>query len=256
MTGRRRAACRSATTPYYPGAPMMESIALMPTGKTTGATGGSPPEFSFPADGSAAPMCLALRAMRSAPPGGMSRLAAILLITPAASVSALHLKWITPPIRPDGWASGVKDSVLMLVRPYIPAGPLPEATLDAPATAAIGQPVAIGWTGPAAELDTVEIGLAGDSERWSWGYVVTGNPLELIMPGEPGVYELRYKYRDQIVIATREITALEAPVAMTAPSRLLWWGPNSRWAGPGRTRPMTISRSRELAATATSPMPM
>ena len=221
---------------YYPGAPMMESIALMPTGKTTGATGGSPPEFSFPADGSAA-QCASLcegdaicAAWRYEPVGSNFVDHARCFGFGASS----EMDYTSYPPE-DGWASGVKDSVLMLVRPYIPAGPLPEATLDAPATAAIGQPVAIGWTGPAAELDTVEIGLAGDSERWSWGYVVTGNPLELIMPGEPGVYELRYKYRDQIVIATREITALEAPVAMTAPAQVLvgaefqvgWTGPNA-----------------------------
>lgn len=254
--GSERPAAPPPQRTYYPGAPMMESIALMPTGQTTGAAEGSPPEFSFPADGSTA-QCAALCDGEA--------LCATWCYEPVGSNFVDHARcfgfgassemdYTTYPPE-DGWASGVKDGVLMLVRPYIPVGPLPEATLDAPATAAIGQPVAIGWTGPAAELDTVEIGLAGDSERWSWGYVATGNPLELIMPGEPGVYELRYKYRNQIVIATREITALEAPVAMTSPEQVLA-GANSRWAGPGRTRPMTTSRSRELAATATSPMPM
>lgn len=221
---------------YYPGAPMMESIALVPTGQTTGAAEGGPPEFSFPADGTAA-HCAALcdgeeicAAWRYEPTGSN-------FVDHARCFgygSSSEMDYTTYPPE-DGWASGISDGVLMLVRPYIPAGPLPEARLDAPATAAIGQPVAIGWTGPAAELDTVEIGLPGDGERWSWDYLANGNPISLIMPGEPGLYELRYKYRDQVVIATREIAVLDAPVTISAPPQVLagaeisvgWTGPNA-----------------------------
>lgn len=221
---------------YYPGAPMMDATAIAPTGMTTGAPGGAPPEFSFPADGTIA-QCAALCEADAQ--------CAAWRYEPAGSLFVDHprcfgygasseMDYITHDPA-EGWASGIRDGVLMLVRPYIPAGPLPEATLEAPATGQLGQPVAIGWTGPAAELDTVEIGLAGDSERWSWGYVADGNPISLILPGEPGVYELRYKFRDQIVIATREITVLDAPVALSAPGQVAagsvfqvgWTGPDA-----------------------------
>jgi len=221
---------------YYPGAPMMEATAIAPTGMTTGAPGGAPPEFSFPADGTIA-QCAALCEADAQ--------CAAWRYEPAGSLFVDHprcfgygasseMDYITHDPA-EGWASGIRDGVLMLVRPYIPAGPLPEATLEAPATGQLGQPVAIGWTGPAAELDTVEIGLAGDSERWSWGYVADGNPISLILPGEPGVYELRYKFRDQIVIATREITVLDAPVSLSAPDQVAagsafqvgWTGPDA-----------------------------
>lgn len=221
---------------YYPGAPMMVSIAVQPTGMTTGLPGDRPPEFSFPADGTAA-QCAALcegeaicAAWRYEPRGSSFVDYARCFAYGASS----EMDYTTYPPE-DGWASGIKDGVLVLIRPYIPAGPLPEATLNAPATAAIGQPVAIGWTGPAAELDTVEIGLPGDGERWSWDYVANGNPLSLTMPGEPGVYELRYKFRDQVVIARRDIAVLEAPVSISAPAQVLagaemsigWVGPNA-----------------------------
>ncbi len=229
---------------YFPGAPMMEAIALMPTGQTTGQTAGQStgapegilPDFGFPADGTA-PQCAALceaEALCAAwryEPVGSHFLDHARCFGYLAS-SEMDYNTHAPE---EGWGSGIKDGVLMLVRPYIPVGPLPEASLTAPDTAAIGQPVLIGWTGPAAELDTVEIGLPGDGERWSWDYVAKGNPLSLIMPGEPGAYELRYKYRDEVVIATRSIIVLEGPVTLTAPAQVLagaeiavgWSGPNA-----------------------------
>ena len=55
------------------------------------------------------------------------------------------------------------------------------------------------------------------------------------MPGTPGIYELRYKFRDQTVIASRQIEVTEAPVTMTVPAQVLagrefaisWTGPNA-----------------------------
>lgn len=201
---------------------------------TTGSAEGRPPEFSFPADGTAdnvprfaegEAICAAWRYE----PRGSSFVDYARCFGFGASSEMDYTSYPSE----DGWVSGIKDGVLMLVRPYIPAGPLPEATLDAPTTAAIGQPVAIGWTGPAAELDTTEIGLPGDGERWSWDYVANGTPISLIMPGEPGQYELRYKYRDQVVIAIRAITVLDAPVTISAPAQVLAGAEMSvGWAGP------------------------
>ncbi|GAB1477844.1 hypothetical protein MASR2M74_03860 [Paracoccaceae bacterium] len=113
--------------------------------------------------------------------------------------------------------------------------PLPRATIDAPAAVPIGQPAAIGWTGPGAALDTIEIGLPGDGKRAGWVYVADGNPVSLLMPGTPGLYELRYKLRDQTVIATRPIEVTEAPATLSAPAQVLagssfqvgWTGPDA-----------------------------
>lgn len=216
---------------YFPGAPMMAAIALAPTGGTTGAPAGMPAAFSFPPDGTAE-QCNALCAGAA--------LCAAWRYDPGATAqctgfgASTEMDYTTQGLG-DGWASGIKDGVLMLVRPYVPQEPLPEATLDAPETAPIGQSVAVGWTGPAAELDTIEIGLPGDGERWTWAYVANGNPVSLLMPGEPGNYELRYRFRDHTVIATRAIVATDAPVTMTAPAQvragsemsITWIGPNA-----------------------------
>lgn len=111
--------------------------------------------------------------------------------------------------------------------------PLPEATLDAPAAVPMGQPAAIGWTGPGAALDTIEIGLPGDGKRAGWVYVADGNPVSLLMPGTPGLYELRYKLRDQTVLATRPIEVTEAPATLSAPAQVLAGSSfEVRWTGP------------------------
>ena len=218
---------------YFPGAPMMADIALVPTGGITGAPEAAVPAFTFPQDGSAT-QCAALcegeascSAWRHEPAGA----SASSCLGYGASIEMDY----TASAQGSGAASGIKDGVLQLVRPYVPVEPLPQATLDAPASAPMGQSVAVGWTGPAAELDTIEIGLAGDGERWTWAYVASGNPVSLLMPGEPGVYELRYRFRDQAVIATRGITVTEAAVTMTTPDRVragaefavYWTGPDA-----------------------------
>ena len=219
---------------YFPGAPDMPGIALAPTGQTTGAPESAVAPFDFPADGTA-PQCAAIctgdaqcAAWRYEPAGSLFVAEARCFAYGASSemdYSAYDLS--------EGWSSGIKDGVLMLVRPYIAQEPLPEATLDAPDTAPAGQVARIAWTGPAAELDTIEIGLPGDGEGWTYVYVADGNPAELLMPGEPGDYELRYKFRDQFVIATRPIAVTEAMVSMNAPDKVLAGSEVSiAWAGP------------------------
>jgi Ca-activated chloride channel family protein len=219
---------------YFPGAPEMPDVALAPTGETTGAGRGNPPEFSFPADGTSA-QCAALcaaeascDAWRYEPPGSYFVAEARCFGFGASS----EMDYDTYPPG-EGWASGIRDGVLMLVRPYVADEPLPEAALEAPGSAPAGQSVSVGWSGPAAELDSIEIGLPGDGERWTWVYVATGNPVSLLMPGEPGSYELRYRFRDHSVIATRPIEVTGAPVTLTAPGQVPAGNAFSvRWTGP------------------------
>ncbi len=221
---------------YFPGAPLMPEIGLQPTGQTTGAAEASLAAFDFPADGTAA-QCSAIctgdgqcAAWRFEPPGSYF-VAEARCVTYGASSEMDYGTFAEG----EGWASGIKDGVLMLVRPYIAQETLPEASIEAPETVPAGQRFIVEWTGPAMDLDTIEIGIPGDGERWAYVYVSKGQPAELLMPGEAGDYELRYKFRDQTVIATRAITAIEAAVSMTAPDRALagseiavgWVGPDA-----------------------------
>jgi len=118
-----------------------------------------------------------------------------------------------------------------------PAPAKPAATLSAPASAPMGSRVAIKWTGPAGNLDTVAIveQVDGKPTTHDYAYVKDGNPLTLTMPGEPGAYTLQYRHRDQTVIATRPIQASPAQAALKAPDVaqagsavvIHWTGPNA-----------------------------
>ena len=122
--------------------------------------------------------------------------------------------------------------------PPPPAPPAPPAaTLNAPASAPMGSAVAIKWTGPAGNLDTVAIveQVDGKPTTHDYAYVKDGNPLTLTMPGEPGAYTLQYRHRDQTVIATRPIQASPAQAGLKAPDVaqagsavvIHWTGPNA-----------------------------
>ena len=118
-----------------------------------------------------------------------------------------------------------------------PAPAKPAATLSAPASAPMGSRVAIKWTGPAGNLDTVAIveQVDGKPTTHDYAYVKDGNPLTLTMPGESGAYTLQYRHRDQTVIATRPIQASPAQAALKAPDVaqagsavvIHWTGPNA-----------------------------
>jgi len=118
-----------------------------------------------------------------------------------------------------------------------PAPAKPAATLSAPASAPMGSRVAIKWTGPAGNLDTVAIveQVDGKPTTHDYAYVKDGNPLTLTMPGEPGAYTLQYRHRDQTVIATRPIQASPAQAGLKAPDVaqagsavvIHWTGPNA-----------------------------
>jgi hypothetical protein len=117
-----------------------------------------------------------------------------------------------------------------------PATPPPTVTLDAPASAPIGSKVAVKWTGTPAKLDTIAIVqmIDGKPTVHDYGYVKDGNPLSLIMPGEPGAYIVQYRHRDQTVTASRPIQASPARAVLKAPDvaqagstvTIGWTGPN------------------------------
>lgn len=69
------------------------------------------------------------------------------------------------------------------------------ATLTAPASAAAGSTIEVGWTGPNYKDDYIGIGkaTAERGDRWrSYTYTRDGNPTKLKLPDEPGDYIIRY----------------------------------------------------------------
>ena len=84
---------------------------------------------------------------------------------------------------------------------------MPQATLTAPATAAAGSTIEIGWTGPNYGNDYVGVGPAGASgaQRWqTYTYTREGNPMQVRMPDAPGNYVIRY-FVDQDRVALVEV---------------------------------------------------
>ena len=72
--------------------------------------------------------------------------------------------------------------------------PVP-AGLVAPARAAAGSTLEVGWTGPDYPEDYVALGRAdatGNAMWQTWAYTSSGNPAMLQLPEEPGAYVLRY----------------------------------------------------------------
>ena len=86
-----------------------------------------------------------------------------------------------------------------------------QAALKAPDVAQAGSTVTIGWTGPNVSLDNIQIAEVGSDSYISYTYLNDTRQVELTMPDEPGNYELRYKFRDREVIATRPIRVVAKP---------------------------------------------
>ena len=110
------------------------------------------------------------------------------------------------------------------------------AGITAPDSAEAGSTVEVAWTGPGYERDFIGVGPADEDNRYlNYTYTREGSPLELVMPVEPGSYEIRYYVnQDRTVIASHaiEITAIAA--AITAPGsaeagstiEVAWTGPD------------------------------
>ncbi len=121
-----------------------------------------------------------------------------------------------------------------------------EVSLSAPADAAIGTTITVGWVGPGARYDAIEIfdpqakqgeGSVLRSRRLSDGDF-EARTVRLVMPTDPGFYQLRYwNGEDRKVLATRQIEVLEAEVSIEAPATadmgstitVGWVGPGGRY---------------------------
>lgn len=119
-------------------------------------------------------------------------------------------------------------------------------SLDAPAEVTMGHTVKVGWSGPGARRDRVEI--YDPNAKGGRGKVVSSkrvvgansddNTVELVVPVKPGSYLLRYWNGDSsVVLAELPISVVTMDVGLTAPptteaGTLL----SVEWRGPGARR--------------------
>ncbi|WP_204416817.1 VWA domain-containing protein [Actibacterium sp. 188UL27-1] len=110
---------------------------------------------------------------------------------------------------------------------------LAQATLDAPDEAPAGSTLLVSWTGPDEGQDNIQVGQPGNGAYSYYAYVDSGNPVEIILPAVPGIYELRYKHRDSTVIATRPITVTPSDLSLEFPAQVPAGGSfDVTWTGP------------------------
>lgn len=110
------------------------------------------------------------------------------------------------------------------------------AALEAPATASMSSELDIGWTGPDGQRDyiTVVTPDTEDRKHGNYRYTRDGSPLRLLMPDQPGVYEIRYvSGQSGKVLARQPIEISQVAVVIDAPDT----APMSRelgisWQGP------------------------
>jgi len=125
----------------------------------------------------------------------------------------------------------VNKQVVLELPEYLPA-----ATLEAEGTAIAGSTLPVRWTGPDARNDYISVARTDqDGARYvNYSYTRDGSPLNLLMPPEPGSYEIRYVLNEgDKVLATLpvEVTPVEATV--TPPEALPAGGSAQvRWTGP------------------------
>jgi len=78
-------------------------------------------------------------------------------------------------------------------------------SLSAPDTVAPNSEIVIRHRAPVGGLDTIMISKAGDDGYISYTHVGDNNSVQLTAPEEPGEYELRYRFGDQIYVSKRAI---------------------------------------------------
>ncbi|PWK62256.1 VWA domain-containing protein [Roseicyclus mahoneyensis] len=116
--------------------------------------------------------------------------------------------------------------------------PLPRATVTAPATAVAGSTIEVGWTGPNEQNDFIAV-RAPDSEGFHRFVNSTrtdrGNPVQLLMPSEPGSYLVEYIRNDgRVALAAVPIEVTAVQASLTAPATAVagstievgWTGPD------------------------------
>jgi len=115
-----------------------------------------------------------------------------------------------------------------------------QATITAPATAAAGSTIEVAWTGPDYDNDYLGIGRPDRDGRPTWEnftYTREGATLRLVVPTEPGDYQITYFMQQQrYPLVSVPITVTEVTATITAPAtavagatiEVAWTGPDER----------------------------
>ncbi len=99
----------------------------------------------------------------------------------------------------------------------------PEVTVSGPDTALAGSLVRVNWTGTVSKTDYIAIVPVGAEEGTYGTYQQVRNKTEhdLIIPGDTGLYEVRYILREGAkTLASQIIEATEPSVTLTAPDQV------------------------------------
>ncbi|TNF18881.1 MAG: VWA domain-containing protein [Rhodobacteraceae bacterium] len=109
------------------------------------------------------------------------------------------------------------------------------ANLDAAPEAPAGSVLPVTWEGPDYANDYVSVARIDDRGYEKYAYTRKGSPAEVLMPSQPGAYELRYVMnQDNTVLATRKVTVTEVTASLEAEGTALagsllpvaWEGPD------------------------------
>jgi Ca-activated chloride channel family protein len=111
------------------------------------------------------------------------------------------------------------------------------AAVQGPQNAIAGETVTVGWTGPDYDNDFISVaGLEQKGNQYvNYTYTRDGNPLKLVMPPEPGSYEIRYVLnQDRQVLASMTVEVGAVVAKVTAPAEaaagstavITWEGPD------------------------------
>jgi len=99
----------------------------------------------------------------------------------------------------------------------------PEVTVSGPESALAGSIVRLSWTGTVAQNDYIAIVPAGAEEGTYGTYQMVRDKTErdLVLPGDTGLYEIRYILREGAkTLATQLIEATDPSVTLTAPEQV------------------------------------
>ncbi|WP_417809035.1 vWA domain-containing protein [Thioclava sp.] len=127
------------------------------------------------------------------------------------------------------------NNTVLATRP-ITINPI-EVALTAPTTANAGESVTISWDGPDYGRDYISVATPdGNGDAYiNYTYTKDGNPLDLLMPSEPGEYEVRYILaQDNTIMARAPISVQDVGATLAAPDTAAvgetisvdWTGPN------------------------------
>ena len=111
------------------------------------------------------------------------------------------------------------------------------ASVTPPAQATVGATIAVPWEGPDYKRDFISVGKPGEAYI-NYEYTRNGTPAQLLMPTEPGEYEIRYVLdQDREVIATAPITLVAVAASVTPPATATAGATVAvPWEGPDYTR--------------------